>query len=369
MSIPKEEMIDVLIDTPHYMPCISILMPFEPKMGLKKELNHRLKLVINKIEHELQENYPEEKVAPVMKKLLHLVTSLNFQTHKKSIALFVSPLIEKVYYLDVPIEEKIIIDDSFEIRDLIYSKKEINKYLLAVLSAKWVKVYLGNTHHFVRITLNIPETALAYLNDAPEKIANFSDEQKRKEVLLDKFLRHTDNALSLLIQSYQLPLFVMGTIRTIGHFKQLTHNEKHVVNFIHGNFEDYNEAALQKLMQPYLLDWKRIKQSKLLRQIEDAMDKRKLAKGIMEVWKSASQKKGRLLVVEKNYIFPANQSSNPELIFNREESLKNAFYIKDAVDDIIEKVISSGGEVEFAEPGWLDSYDKIVLIEYYAGEH
>lgn len=367
MPTTLEKSIEEVISSPHYMPCVSLLMPFEPKMGLKKELTYRYKLALQKIQHELEKDYPKDKVDPIIIKFQHVGDTLNFQTHKKSIAIFVSPLMEKVYYLDLPIEEKIIIDESFEIRDLIYSKKEVNKYLLAVMSSKWVKVYLGNTSHFVRITLNVPETSLAYVNDGPEKIANFSDEQKKKEILLDKFLRHTDNALSLLIQSYKLPLFVMGTIRTIGHFKSITHNSKHVIHYIPGNFEEYTEHELQQLMQPYLLDWKRVKQMKLLQLIEEAGSKKRLAKGILEVWRSASQKKGRLLIVEKNFVFPADKSADPEIIFNRDESLKNAFYIKDAVDDVIEKVLSSGGDVEFAEQGWLTSFGKIVLIEYYAG--
>jgi len=51
--------------------------------------------------------------------------------------------------------------------------------------------------------------------------------------------------------------------------------------------------------------------------------------------------------------------------FSSEDNLKNAFYIKDAVDDVIEKVISSGGDVEFVDEGILNNFDKIVLLEYY----
>ena len=64
-------------------------------------------------------------------------------------------------------------------------------------------------------------------------------------------------------------------------------------------------------------------------------------------------------------IFPADHTDFPDIIFKREDNLKNAFYIKDAVDDVIEKVLSSGGDVEFVDEGILNNYDKIVLLEYY----
>jgi len=92
-----------VLTAPKYLPCISLIMPFDPKMGLKKELDYKLKIAVDKIEKEIEINYPEEKSFPVMKKLHKVIEELNYNTHKKSIAIFVSPLIEKVYYLYMPV--------------------------------------------------------------------------------------------------------------------------------------------------------------------------------------------------------------------------------------------------------------------------
>ena len=354
-----------VLTAPKYLPCISLIMPFDPKMGLKKELDYKLKIAVDKIEKEIETNYPEEKSFPVMKKLHKVIEELNYNTHKKSIAIFVSPLIEKVYYLDMPVEEKIIIDESFEIRDLVYSKKEIHKYLLAVLSSKWTKIYLGNTVHFIRITSNVPDNIEAYKNDIGEKIANFSDENKRKEILLNKFLMHTDNGLTLLLNAYKLPLFVMGTSKTIGHFKALSHNIKHIIDYIPGNFEESTEAEFHKTMTPYLQNWKIVQQKKIMNQIDEAMGCKKLVFGINDVWKAAGEKRGRLLIVEKNFIFPAQHGSSPDVIYKNDDLVQKPFYIKDAVDDIIEKVLASGGDVEFVDEGILKDFNKVALIEYF----
>ncbi len=354
-----------VIDLPKYLPCISILMPFEPKMGLKKELDFKLKTTIDKVEKEINATYPSEKSKPILKKLHNCLNNINYLTHKKSIAIFVSPMIEKVYYLDMPIEEKIVIDDSFEIRDLIYSKKEIHQYLLVVLSSKWTKIFLSDHNHFLRITSTVSDNIAAYQIDNSEKIANFSDEQKRKQILLDKFLRHTDNGLSLLLQAYNLPIFVMGTKKTIGHFKSISHNLKHIVDYVPGNYEETPESELQSIMTPYVNDWKLVLQRNLIRNIDDAMSHKKAVSGISQVWKAATLKRGRLLIVEKNYYYPADQSATPEIIFKHDDVVKNSFFIKDAVDDIIEKVLISGGDVEFVDEGLLKEYEKIALIEYY----
>jgi hypothetical protein len=270
-SAPAAAPYQELISATKYQPCISLIMPFEPKMGLQRELSHRLKLAGEKIERMLAAVYPTEQYQLVLDKFDELLNKLNFNTYKKSIAIFVSPLMEKVYYLDIAVEETIIMDDSFEIRDLIYSKKQLHKYILAVLSAKWCKIYLGNTRQFIRISLTKPESVEAYRNHIPEKVANFSDENKRKEIILDKFLRHADKGLENVLKMYRLPLFVMGTSRTIGHFKSITRHQQQVIQYIPGNFEDHTESELQHIMRPHLFDWNALLQSNLLKQLEDAM--------------------------------------------------------------------------------------------------
>jgi hypothetical protein len=355
-----------ILNVVKYLPGISVIMPFEPKMAIKAELEHKLKLAYQKVEKELRANYPDEKADPVLSKLHKLIKNLDYSTYKKSIGIFVSPLVEKVYYLDIPVEEKIIIDESFEIRDLVYSKKEIHKYLVLVLSAERSRIFLGNTSQFVRLASNMPHHLAAYRNDVAERVGNFSDPSHRKEVLLDKFLRHVDSSLGLILKAYSLPLFVMGADRTLGHFKKLTHHAKNISGYVHGNFEDAFEGAIREAIAPHVSDWKKVTQNDLLLRLDAAMGVHRLAIGIQDVWTNASRGKGRLLVVEKNYMVAARYGIREEIIENDQfPATGNSLFIKDAVDDVIEKVLAGGGDVEFVDEGMLLDYDHIALIEHY----
>ena len=350
------------LDVPKYLPCISLIMPFNPKMGQKKELVQKVIMTTHKIENELLKDYSAAKAMPVLKKLGEVIKELDYNTHKKSIAIFISPIIEKVYYLDMPVEEKIFIDESFEIRDLVYSKKQIHKYLLIVLSSNWIKIHLGDMEQFIPIISNEAKNIPGCKNDITGKAVNGGETNKRNEIQLDRFLRHTDNALTLLLKAYKLPLFVMGTPETIDLFKLITQNGSHVIEYIPGNFEEKTESELHKIMEPHVADWKKIIQNDLLNQVDEARRQKKLAIGIKEVWKATSQKAGRL-VVEKNFIYPARESSAPGVIFRHDETINNAFYIKDAVDDVIEKILARGGDVDFVDEGLLKNFNRIVLIE------
>lgn len=125
----------------HYRPSVSIMIPFEPKTNSKTELILSLKLIAESAEKELLENYPVEVCAVITEKLRKIIRNLSFNTNKKSIAIYVSLVFEKVIYLDTTVNEKITIDDSFEIRDLVYNKNKLKSTCCFCLPIKRVRCF------------------------------------------------------------------------------------------------------------------------------------------------------------------------------------------------------------------------------------
>jgi hypothetical protein len=347
-----------------YLPAVSIILPFEPVMSLKTELAHQLKIIQEKVERELIKNYPADKAVPVIVKLQNLIHHLNYNTRKKALAIFVSPVVEKVFYLDIEVNEKVIIDESFEIRDLIGNKKQIIQYLVFMISAELSKMYLGNCSKFILIKSNLPENMDGEIEQQGGK-GSYSDTEKLKEVRTEKFLHHLDQDLGLILKAYPLPVFVLGTDKTLGYFRKITRNEQSLVQYIPGNYLQTPESEIREIMAPYTRHWHEMKEKSLLLQIQQAMSENKLEYGIRQVWKAASQKRGRLLLVEKNFIYPAHQGAEPESISREDFSLNNPFYIKDAVDDVMEKVLEAGGDIEFVGDDLLKAFGRIALIRYY----
>ncbi|MFZ1785970.1 MAG: hypothetical protein WAU23_12270 [Ferruginibacter sp.] len=354
-----------VMEAVHYQPAISIMMPFEPKMGLKAKLAHALEMATDKIEGELLENYPNEMSTLLMRKLKTIINNLNFDTHKKSIAIYVSPVFEKVLYLDIVVEKKIIIGESFEIRDLVYNKKEDREYLVLLLNTKEGHIYLGNSSSFIKIVSNHFDLTKGAMIDLPERVSNFSDITGRKEIELDKFLRRVDNGLDIILTSYPLPLFIMGAKRILGHFKKLTKHAGAVIDYIPGHYDNMPLPELKESVEPFIKNWKKVKQQDLLNQLDNAAGKQKLAVGMKDVWRVAMGRKGRLLLVEKNYRYAAEHGSSDEIIYKATEPYNKFSYIKDTVDDVIEKVLENGGDVEFVDEGLLAGYHHIALIQFY----
>jgi hypothetical protein len=340
-------------------------MPFEAKISLKKEMTHALKTAADKVEKELLAVYPSDISMVVMKKLRTMLKDIKFETDKKSVAIYVSPIYQRVVYLDIPVEEKIIIDESFEIRDLLYSKKQLHKYLVLVLSTKESRTYLGNSDTFIRIVSDIPESAYAFVNDAPEKVENFSDMSARKEILMEKFLGHIDTGLDSLLKVYDLPLFVLGTERILGHFKSLSKHAASVIEYVPGNFEEAGVAKLKELMKTHVADWQKKKQSELLNLLENAADRDQLVYGMSNVWAEVMNHQGRLLIVEKNYVYTGRHGFSKDEIQPDTPDSEKVSAIKDAVDDAIEALLKDGGDVEFVDNDVLKNYNQIALVKYF----
>jgi len=349
----------------NFMPAVTIMLPFNPKMSLREDIEHKLKIVVNKVSKQLRTDFPDETAIPVIEKLNRLIHELNFDTHKKSIAIFVSLATEKVFYLDTPIEERIVIDESFEIRELVYNKKHTIQYLILLLGAKNSRMFLGSYSSLILIKSNLPTNASDYKRDLPGKTTHFSDTHEQKEIQLDRFMYHMDEDLSLILKAYPLPVFVMGTKRVIGHFNGLTKNKESIIQNINVGIENANEITLLEVMKPYLADWRKIQEQTILKEMDKARDRKKLVTGIRDVWYAATHKKGKLLIVEKDFICPASLAGRLDKIQTEDKNTQKPFYIKDAVDDIIEKILENGGDVEFVENEVLAGNGHIALIKFY----
>ncbi|PUZ24979.1 hypothetical protein DCC81_11730 [Chitinophaga parva] len=346
-------------------PAVSILLPCHPTFSSRAELKHRLKIALENTRRLLFKNYTAEMALAVMGRLEKLQLRVNYNIRQQSLALFASPHKSKLFYLDQLVEERIVIGDYFAIRDLVADSKQLRQYLVLILSEQHCQFYLAGETQFTPLKTEIPTDVYAYVNEKPEQVANFSDAGTRREIVMDKFLEHMDQELSHILARYPLPVFILGPEKVVGHFKVHSRHLTQIAGYIHGNYEDAGEQTLRTLIQPCLETWYQHNNKLLLTNLETAADEKKLSVGILEAWTAAWENNAHLLVVERNFHFPARRADTPYHIFREDSPEDNPFCIQDAVDVLIGQVISQGGEVEFLDDGALAQYDHVALIRHY----
>jgi hypothetical protein len=71
--------------------------------------------------------------------------------------------------------------------------------------------------------------------------------------------------------------------------------------------------------------------------LEEAAGQHRLVKGIREVRQATCERKGKVLILEKNYRFASQHGSEPGITEAANEPYDHLSCTRDAVDDVMEK--------------------------------
>ena len=330
-------------------PSVALVLPYNPKMTPRTELDGRLKEALAAAEKKLLKAHPAEIGMPIVRKLQQLMRGLNSSTHRVGVALFVSEEVSKVIYLDYEVEERVLVDEPFLVRDLADCRAGLREFLVLLLSSKESKMYWSNGDGMKLIKSNGSQNIYAYLNEVPERTGNFSDPEERREVMLNKFLHHMDLGLGAVLKVYPLPVFVVAPDRVAGHFARVTHFSSQIAGMVHKDAIGIGEDELKALLEPQLADWEAMRSRLLLQQMEKAAQTGRLVCGVHEVRKAAGCRNSRVVIVGRRE--PGSEDAN--------------FYADGEIDGLVEKVLGNGGTVEKLDKELLLPYGPVAVIKYY----
>jgi hypothetical protein len=79
-------------------PRITVIIPYKRKMKNKTYLDSLLRLKADETEKELLNDYPRETVLPLVNKLRNIIKTVRCPGQGKTVAIFISPSSEMVYY-------------------------------------------------------------------------------------------------------------------------------------------------------------------------------------------------------------------------------------------------------------------------------
>ncbi|MEP7321127.1 MAG: hypothetical protein ABI761_04375 [Saprospiraceae bacterium] len=341
----------------NYLPSISIILPL--RMHSEPEFRKYVKIKVDTLERKLYESYPDEMVRLMVLKLNGLLNDLQLDKSKEGLIIYLSPWFYKVYYLDFKPEEQIVIDSSFEIRDLIYNHDLVNTAVLVLLSANEISYMVYEKYKLAKIHVDVP---LHIEDNFKHDDSIFYEKSDQKEKAIKAIVKNSDRGLSMLLKAHAYPVVVAGSDKLLSEFRKVTRNENAIAEYVSGNYLESSTEELIHLIMQSLKKLNEHKQTLIIDKLSRLDIQGGLAIGVQEIWKQVVQKNVDTLVVEKNFRKLAGLGVGREEIFT--DDLENIPYpMQDVVDDIIEKVMLCGGKVQFVEDGTLREWMHIVLIK------
>lgn len=350
----------------HEYPAISLLVPTHPEYPKFKLDKKHIQGLINQAEMQLTERFSKRRAGELTEKLKETVDTIDFGNLTQGIAIYVSPHQAKIVHLPFSVDEKVIVDDSFEVRDLLYSSQLHREYLLVLISKNSVRTAWGYGTALVPVRYkDMPENIKDVTNSHSLPGWDYLDTEAYDEKNMHNYLRFIDDVLSKATNGNDYPVIIMGDTKTLGLFKAGTGLGGKIIGYVDGNYEHATVKEIHAKINPILARLDKTAEDDALNVLYGSLSKGEYCAGLVEVWRAAMEGRGRLLLVEKGYQQTATLGDDAATLILGEDPVHAYRKIADAVDDVMETVLQKGGKVQFVQDGRLDAYERIALVTRY----
>jgi hypothetical protein len=355
-------------------PCISVIVPTHRLSPERRAGALEVERAIAKAGEYLNERYGKEQVRSLLPMLDELYARIDFNHNADGIGLFVSGNVQQLVSFCFPVKEKILVGDSFEIRDIVYQLQYAQPYYVMHLTEKEAQLYQGafntltpvkDTHfplqHNETYEYNKPSRGSSYVGYAFTKEFE-RDKSQLEEIRFKDFIQDVNNLLDNYLDPSSL-LVIAGTKKDVASFKNLQRHHD-IAGEIPGN---YVHTPLNELAA---LSWDAIKlfvnrkKQGLVREFEEKIGEGQGITGMKEIWEAANEGRGLRLLVEKDFSLPGILNKGDEYSMPLPQSVAH-YTPADVVDTLIQIVLEKKGEVILVENNALANYQHIGLVTRY----
>jgi hypothetical protein len=341
-------------------PSVSILAPTHRTAPSNQQDPIKVKNLVRKAIDRLHGEFTKREVAAVVKNLQQLVRDVDWEHTLDGLALLASKERSVAVSLPFRVKPRAVIDETFATRDLVYSFNRAPPYRVLVLSHNprlydaWSDVLDEHTARPFPMVHRGPGGASKLPGGQGINRSAVRDKALRT------FFRSVDRAVAAVQKTNPLPLLVVGVERNLAFFWEETRQGAAIIGMLAGNHDQTSPSALGKLVWPVFDSAAALRRTEALVQLDRSVGAHRHASGVDQVWRAAVGAKCRLLLVEKDFKYPADLSPEGKRLLPY--TGKGAVALDDAVDVVIERVMDTGGEVFFYGSGDLDVHQKIAAV-------
>ncbi|QQE65864.1 hypothetical protein GFS31_25560 [Leptolyngbya sp. BL0902] len=343
------------------VPALSILLPTHRTSPDNKQDPILVKNLVTEAKNRLSQEFSARDLDPLLNHLDALVNAIDYTYALDGLALFVSHDVAKKFYLPFTVPQRVVIDQTFATRDLVYGLHRAQRYWVFLLSQGSTRLLAGTGDTLEEVTdgqfplaMEGPGATTALPDSADSA---YMDDRHRR------FFQQVDQAFSAYAEDDSLPIILGGVVRQISFFQEVSQYTNLVAGTLTGNFDQAKLADLVPDVGPMIEGVRHQQRETALKDLDAAMGEGKVVSTIEEVWRLANDGRGKLLLVEKGYHVPAVVTANGGLA--TVSDVGGTDVMDDAVDEIIEVVLAKGGDVMLMDDGSLPNGQPIALTLRY----
>ncbi|HSN09321.1 MAG TPA: hypothetical protein VLS85_09790 [Hanamia sp.] len=314
---------------------LGLVIPFQPSMADMSTIKGILNYTLEVVQIKLEGTYETEEIKAVINRLKRIFSKLNYNSHRKSVAIIIEGEEEKVIYLNYSGKPIVYFNDPFSLLDLVADSVRNPEFEILVLNNQGADLYeyFNNSLHKV----------------FAQKEDSCIDSKNAEECLLQRI----SNIIKLVNKKNDKPVFIFSEKeeQTNKFCKFFPFRE--IVFKINASKDEDITSKMKTLAAKIISQWD-YWQSRLVKgQITIAKRSNSLFSYLENVTKALKHSNDGLLLID---------------CFMKEEIHKTLlnetlFVATKKLTDEIEKFLARGNRIEITEGGLLENFGGIALIK------
>ena len=350
---------------PRRYPAVSLVMPTHRSEPENAQDAVRLRNLVADAKARLHadESVSRADRLDVLDQLDRAVADVDLVHAEDGLVILVAPGEHQVWSIPRTVPTRIVFAETFLTRNLVATQVAATPYWVLTISAERSALFGGSGTSLSEHTgRGFPREQEPDQPDVERKErigdvpSTFRDEQTRH------FIREADTALGAILEADPRPVYVVGDAPALAVLGEVgTAAKTAVAQVVRGGLAHAAAAAVREAVTGALGEQAlhAVRQAK--ERLSQAKGTRSLAAGIDEVWRSVSEGRVSLVVLEEHYWEPVLVTDN-HLVPARAETPEVR---EDMVDEIVERALDTGAQVQFVPTDALDGYDRIAAVLRY----
>ena len=260
--------------------CISVIVPTHRTSPDRRVDKPEVEEAIDKAKQLLQIKYPEKDIKPLLQSLDDQLEAIDFVHNTEGIGLYISPGVKVIVHFPFPVEEKIMVDNNFEIRDLLYKLNYDQPYYVLMLTEKEAKLFEGSWNNLSEIkgdhwpwkyedeyVYSKPARSSSFAGHAHVKIFE-KDKTELEHIRFTNFFREIDKKLNDCLMN-NTPLIILAPERENSLFEKISMHRKNIIHKIHGSYGYENLKSISDIVWPGMYEHLQTERKQLINEFKE----------------------------------------------------------------------------------------------------